>query len=184
MGKEKPLQLLHIDFSTLNPPWLGLTVECLSWLGRWCRLIMGWCSWRLLEPLRSLASRFVSVLWAPPLECRRYAFLLTHPCGLCRPGLWSLDPSRWLSGRPCHPSLCPAMNGGPCGPSPGLHFKAFVCGVFNLGSCERGWSPAGSERAFLRSGLFLVLNSCPVAGYFLTAKTSPKMEAVFLSLHH
>lgn len=32
--------------------------------------------------------------------------------------------------------------------------------------------------------MFSVLNLCPMAGCSFTAKTSPKMEAVFLGLHH
>lgn len=76
------------------------------------------------------------------------------------------------------------MNRGHCSPCPGLHFKAFPCGIVNVGSCERALSPAGRESTFLRSRLFSVLNSCPMAGCAFTAKTSPKMEAVFLGLYH
>lgn len=76
------------------------------------------------------------------------------------------------------------MNRGHCSPCPGLHFKAFHCGIVNVGSCERALSPAGRENTFLRSRLFSVLNSCPKAGCSFTAKTSPKIEAVLLGLHH
>lgn len=76
------------------------------------------------------------------------------------------------------------MNRGHCSPCPGLHFKAFHCGIVNVGSCERALSPAGRESTFLRSRLFSVLNLCPMAGCSFVAKTSPKMEAVFLGLHH
>lgn len=45
-------------------------------------------------------------------------------------------------------------------------------------------SPAGRERAFLRSRLFSVLNTCPVADGSLTAKTGPKKESVSLGIHY
>lgn len=132
----------------------------------------------------------------PLPECGDTAFLSHHPHGLCRHGSWflSLVPSSPSCGLALRKDLTSLLaldvNGGHC-PSPGLHLKAFHCGMFNVGSRERDLSPAGRESAFLRSGL-LVLNWCPglVGGggggglCSLTARPSPKMEAVFLGLHH
>ena len=131
----------------------------------------------------------------PLPECGDTAFLSHHPHGLCRHGSWflSLVPSSPSCGLALRKDLTSLLaldvNGGHC-PSPGLHLKAFHCGMFNVGSRERDLSPAGRESAFLRSGL-LVLNWCPglVGGggggglCSLTARPSPKMEAVFLGLH-
>lgn len=100
--------------------------------------------------------------------------LLSVPCSLCPSGmaLRTIATSQ----------LAPDMNGGHC-PSPGLHLKAFHCGMFDVGSRERDLSPFGRETAFLRSGLFSVLNSRPVAEP-PHSKDQPQMEAAFLGLHH
>lgn len=73
------------------------------------------------------------------------------------------------------------MNGGHC-PSLGLHLKAFLCGMFAVGSRERDLSPVGRDSAFLRSGLSSVLNSSPVVAR-PPSKDQPHMEAAFLGFH-
>ena len=47
----------------------------------------------------------------------------------------------------------------------------------------RGLESSWQGDCLLRTRLLSVLNSCPVAGYSATTKTSPKKEAVFLGLH-